>query len=66
MKLFQKLLTLLKAKQEPAVAIPSDYSDEEFLSVVMDQARKRTQADQAAQAATIPTAKPVSPLAKAA
>ncbi|MDO7887934.1 hypothetical protein [Hymenobacter cheonanensis] len=58
MKLFQQLRALFRPQNEPIVAAPTGYSDEDFLSVMMEQARKRTQAEQAGRDAA---AKPVMP-----
>jgi hypothetical protein len=65
MKLFKKILALFHTPApEPTAPLP--YADEEFLSVVMEQARKRIRAEQTArQAAIQPPASP-DPLSAAA
>jgi hypothetical protein len=52
MKLFQKIRGLFQPKSEPLPVASTDYSDEDFLNVVMEQARRRTQAEQVRRAAT--------------
>lgn len=54
MKLFQQLFALFRPKNEPTVVAPTGYSDEDFLSVMMEQARLRTQAEQAGREAAAP------------
>ena len=63
MKLFQKLRAFFQPKSAPVPAIATVYSDEEFLNVVMEQARRRPPAGQAGRA---PETEPVGPLSKAA
>jgi hypothetical protein len=58
MKLFRKILALLQAPASES-ASPAPYTDEEFLSVVMEQARKRIRDEQATQQA--PATPPTGP-----
>jgi hypothetical protein len=51
MKLFTKILALFQAPT-PEPVVPSSYTDDEFLNVVMELARQRTQAEQAARETT--------------
>lgn len=66
MKLFQQLRALFRPKNEPAPAAPTGYSDEDFLSVMMEQARKRTPAGPASREAAASQAKSPSALPTAA
>jgi hypothetical protein len=66
MGLFQKMLAFFRPKAEPAALSSAEYSDEEFLNFVMEQARKRSQAEQVMHAATLPATTPSGPLSKAA
>ncbi|GAB3637339.1 hypothetical protein GCM10027422_29290 [Hymenobacter arcticus] len=53
MKLFAKIVALFSTPPAPPV-VPALYSDAEFLEAVMQQARQKTSAEQAARAVSSP------------
>jgi hypothetical protein len=65
MKLLQRLFALFRPKNEPSAVGPATYSDEEFLRVMMEQARKRTSAERVAREGNS-NSQPPSPLSTAA